>query len=148
MARTLALAPSGAAAFLPDPTDDVGPPPGGALDSHSGVTYWTPRRPVPLSAVTNSSLEETPEEGEWTPTPAEELAGALVPSRTLHMAESSGTMAEALSTMQPGDGYLMAMAAAKTLLRNETNGIAHARFADGSGAYLIPKTMEVRPSGG
>ena len=148
MAPTLALAPSGAAAFLPDPDDLVSPPPGGAHDRHSGITYWTPRRPVPMSAVTNSSLEETPEGNEWTPTPEDELTAALPPSRTLRLEESSETTAEEVAAMQQGDGYLMAMAAAVTLLRNETNGIAHARFADRSGAYLIPKTMEVRPSGG
>ena len=49
--------------------------------------------------------------------------------------------------MKPGDGYLMSMAEARTVLRNETNAIAHAHFPDGSVAYLIPKTMAVRPSG-
>ena len=90
MVPTLAVAPSGAAAFLPGPAN---PPPGGRQDHHSGIIYWTPRRPVPLSAVTNSSLEETPEDSDWTPFPPNELKAALSPGKIVRIQESAGTTA-------------------------------------------------------
>lgn len=146
MPSILAIAPNGGAAFTSDVPFPREIPPGHRHEPHGDVTHWTPRRPTPTSTVTNCTLEETPAETDWIPVPKERLTAALIPRQVVRLDHSSQSLAERIASLPADQPYVMAIAAASMILRNTTNGVAHAAFPDGSHAYLIAGTMEVRPT--
>ena len=146
MPSILAIAPSGAAAFITDDPSPQATPPGHRHEPHGDVRHWTPRRPVPMAAATNYTLEETPEETAWLPVPEQRLIATLMPEEVIGLVKDDTPLAERIAQLPAPRSYVMAVAAASMILHNITNGMAHARFPDSTSAYLIAETMEVRPT--
>ena len=146
MKTVLAIAPDGglAASGLPDSRAmDL---PGHAYDPFADVWHWTGRTPYE-PAPTHASMLLQRRPTDWQPADPQAVSSRLSPERTVTLSESEDTLARRIASLPDGDGCLMAVAAAHTILRNPANGVACATFPDRSRAYIIPGTLEVVPAG-
>ena len=144
MQTVLAIAPDGGAAVKVRDQRRAQNIEGRGYDPFDDTWHWTGREPYKPAAGKGYILQEKAED--WTPKDAEELKRILRPDLTLRLTkEADETIAQAIARLPREHRYLMAVAAARVILRNLTNNIATFTFEDGSQACVTPEDMDVRP---
>ena len=118
---------------------------GRAYDPFGNVWHWTGRQPYePALARANTLLQE--QDPQWTASDPDTVAAATGAARRITLPEDeAATIAERIAAMDD-DPYLMAVAAARVMLRNMTNGATVATFPDGSQAYVDSQARTVQPA--
>lgn len=145
MAVTMAIAPDGGIAARNANHTDALTIPGRSYDPYGNIWHWTGRAPYQQAPEVARTLLQEKAPG-WSPSDPEELCKCLQPERTIRLDAGDGPIAEQLATMETQDAYLMAIASAKVIMRNLTNGMTVATFTDDSKAYIMPDTMEIKPT--
>ena len=145
MTTKMAVSPDGGIAVRSGghvPAQDIT---GHAYDPFGDVWHWTGRTPYePAERTANMLLQVRPDN--WERADPDVITARLKPKSTVTLTEGGESLADRIAALNHEDSYLMAMAAAKSILRNMTNGTSCATFSDGSQAYIMPDTLEVRPA--
>ena len=117
--------------------------PGRAYDPFGNAWHWTGCQPYrPAKIVANAMISQQADD--WCPVDRSLVQDATQPVRVVELpADPSRTIAQRIAALEE-DRYLMAVAAARTLMRNMYNGAMTATFGDDSQAYLNPAARIVQ----
>ena len=117
---------------------------GRSYDPFGDTWNWTGRTPyLPSQQVPNMILSE--QDDHWTPPDAQQLAELLEPQQVVKLNQDPSLDTAHQVAAEEHDPYLMAMAAAKVVMRNMKTGAMTATFPDDSKAYLDPMSRTVQP---
>ena len=118
---------------------------GRSYDPFGDTWNWTGRTPyLPSQQVANMILSE--QDDHWTPPDAQQLAELLEPQQVVKLNQDPSLDTAHQVAAEENDPYLMAMAAAKVVMRNIKTGAMTATFQDDSKAYLDPMYRTVQPA--
>ena len=117
---------------------------GRSYDPFGDTWHWTGRTPyLPSQQVANMILSE--QDDQWKPPDAQQLAELLEPQQVVKLNQDPSLDTAHQVAAEANDPYLMAMAAAKVVMRNMKTGAMTATFPDDSKAYLDPMSRTVQP---
>ena len=144
MQTLMAVAPNGGIAIKNLNSSKAQAVDGLSYDPFGNTWHQTGRRPyLPAETVANMILSE--QDDQWTPTDAQQLTELLEPHQVVTLKENPSLDTAHQVAAEKTDPYLMAMAAAKVVMRNMKTGAMTATFPDDSKAYIDPMYRTVQP---
>ena len=140
----MAVAPNGGIAISNVTNNKAHDISGRAYDPFGNTWHWTGRQPyLPAKIVANTLFSE--QAPDWVPADRVMIQNVMQPERVIELPEDTDlTIAQRVAAL-PDDPYLMAVAAARVLIRNMHNGTMTTTFGDESKAYLDPTARTVVP---